>query len=339
MMNAPTIDRTYPAGGGFTGWGQQDGLDGVSLPGAPSASAGASGAGETPFWMQRWGGGAAPTYTPAGGGGVSWSTVSAPSPYAGSFNYAAERFNAPTGLTMENDPGYKARMRMGTEALENSAAARGTLLTGGTAKALAQYGQDYASNEFSNVFNRALQGYQANESNRYNAAALNQSGALQAHGIDAGNQMQAAMANAQGQMSAQQYNANAARENAQFGYNAQLGAYDRAYNAFRADQDAAFSRPYSLAQLGYNAASNAANQYGNYATNDAAQVGNYWTGGANAVAAGQVGAGNAWSSGLSNLGNLGMNAYYMNRFGPSRTTQGSSGYQSPSQGGWSLPRF
>lgn len=52
------------------------------------------------------------------------------------------------------DPGYQFRMDQGRQALERSAAAGGGLLSGGTGKALAQYGQDYASGEYSNAYNR-----------------------------------------------------------------------------------------------------------------------------------------------------------------------------------------
>ena len=45
---------------------------------------------------------------------------------------------------------------MGMEAIENSAAARGGILSGGTLKALERYGQDWGSNEFEKVFNRGL---------------------------------------------------------------------------------------------------------------------------------------------------------------------------------------
>jgi hypothetical protein len=52
------------------------------------------------------------------------------------------------------DPGYDFRMQEGQKALERSAAARGGLQSGGTMKALAKYGQDYASNEYGNAYNR-----------------------------------------------------------------------------------------------------------------------------------------------------------------------------------------
>ena len=75
-----------------------------------------------------------------------------------------ETFTAPTEVTEQNDPGFKFRLQEGQKALERSAAARGTLLTGGTAKAVQRYGQDYASNEYGNVYNRAIGEFQQ----RYN---------------------------------------------------------------------------------------------------------------------------------------------------------------------------
>jgi hypothetical protein len=54
----------------------------------------------------------------------------------------------------QKDPGYDFRMQEGQKALERSASARGGLLGGGTLKALTQYGQDYASNEYGNAYNR-----------------------------------------------------------------------------------------------------------------------------------------------------------------------------------------
>jgi len=82
-------------------------------------------------------------------------------------------FEAPTGITMQNDPGYQERLNIGGDILQRSAAARGGVLTGGTAKALDQFGQDYASNEYNNVYNRALTGFQTNY-NQYNNDQNNQ---------------------------------------------------------------------------------------------------------------------------------------------------------------------
>ena len=54
----------------------------------------------------------------------------------------------------QQDPGYGFRLGEGLKALERSAAARGGLLSGGTGKALQRYGQEAASQEYGNAFNR-----------------------------------------------------------------------------------------------------------------------------------------------------------------------------------------
>ncbi len=71
-------------------------------------------------------------------------------------NFTMKDFNA--------DPGYQFRMDQGSRALQASAAARGGLLSGGTLKALDRYGQDFASNEYSNAYNR----FNNNQTTRFN---------------------------------------------------------------------------------------------------------------------------------------------------------------------------
>lgn len=85
-----------------------------------------------------------------GGGGGGFGSSTAPAAFD------PGTFTAPTGLNYTNDPGYLERMRMGTDAIQNAAAAKGSLLSGGTLKALERYGQDYGSNEFDKVYGRAL---------------------------------------------------------------------------------------------------------------------------------------------------------------------------------------
>lgn len=89
-----------------------------------------------------------------------------PSPFGNSylqpFSNWNQTFQAPTALTEQNDPGYQARLALGQQAIQNSAAAKGGLLSGNTAQALDQFGQDYASNEYGNVYNRALNTYSTN---------------------------------------------------------------------------------------------------------------------------------------------------------------------------------
>lgn len=52
------------------------------------------------------------------------------------------------------DPGYQFRMDEGLKAIDRSAAARGGLNSGATMKALTRFGQDLASNEYTNAYNR-----------------------------------------------------------------------------------------------------------------------------------------------------------------------------------------
>jgi hypothetical protein len=112
-----------------------------------------------------------------------------------------EKFKAPTAATEQNDPGYQFRLQQGMKALQNSASARGDLLSGNTLAATTQYGQDYASGEYGNVYNRAMQEYQnrfnvysANQTNKFNRlAAL--SGVGQTTGQQLGQSGQAAANN------------------------------------------------------------------------------------------------------------------------------------------------
>lgn len=73
-----------------------------------------------------------------------------------------QTFNSPTAVTEQNDPGFQFREQQGTDVMQNSAAARGGLLSGGTAKALTDFAQNDASNEYANVYNRALNNYNTN---------------------------------------------------------------------------------------------------------------------------------------------------------------------------------
>jgi hypothetical protein len=52
------------------------------------------------------------------------------------------------------DPSYSFRFQEGLKALDRQAAARGGLISGGALKAAQRYGQDYASTEFGNAYNR-----------------------------------------------------------------------------------------------------------------------------------------------------------------------------------------
>ena len=83
--------------------------------------------------------------------------------------FGADKFKA--------DPGYAFRMAEGMKALERSAAARGGLLSGATLRGTQRFGQDLASQEYQNAFNR-FQAERAGTLNPYQAlAGTAQSGA------------------------------------------------------------------------------------------------------------------------------------------------------------------
>jgi hypothetical protein len=67
----------------------------------------------------------------------------------------------------KTDPGYGFRMKEGMQALDRSAAARGGLLSGATLKGAERYGQDLASLEYQNAYNR----YTGNQATQRNALA------------------------------------------------------------------------------------------------------------------------------------------------------------------------
>jgi hypothetical protein len=108
-----------------------------------------------------------------------------------------QQFTPPT-LSETNDPGYMARLNLAQQAIQNSAAARGGLLSGNTLNAENQFTQDYASNEYGNVYNRALGQYQQNynifENNQTNT--FNRLAALAGLGQTATSQLNSAGANA-----------------------------------------------------------------------------------------------------------------------------------------------
>lgn len=171
----------------------------------------------------------------------------------GGFPDWTQTFQAPTDVTEQNDPGYQFRLAEGQKALERSAAARGNLLTGGTAKAEQRYGQDYASNEYQNVYNRSLQQYQlgynqfeqnqANKFNRYAALAgvgQTAAGQLSQAGQSASNNVSNILLGSGAQIGSDIQNAAAARAS---GYNAYANAFGGVTNNL--------SQLYLLKQLGY----------------------------------------------------------------------------------------
>jgi len=70
-----------------------------------------------------------------------------------------DEFQPPDADAIFEDPGFMTRLREGQKALERSAAAKGTLLTGGTLKGLLNFNQEMASQEYGNVYGRRASEY------------------------------------------------------------------------------------------------------------------------------------------------------------------------------------
>jgi hypothetical protein len=89
-----------------------------------------------------------------------------------------------------NSADYKFRFNEGRSALENSAAAKGNLLSGNFARGVTEYGQGMASNEFKNYYDR-LFGQASLGANAASGAANNASAMSGQIGQSYGNQGQA----------------------------------------------------------------------------------------------------------------------------------------------------
>lgn len=126
--------------------------------------------------------------------GFTWSNYGAP-PSGFGEDYSAgsytpgefkEQFAAPTVEDMLKDPGYRARMEEMQRGTERSAAAKGSILSGGfVGRTLPRALGDLASNEYSNTFKRAFDTYQQRygqfsdaESRRANAFGMNEQAKL-----------------------------------------------------------------------------------------------------------------------------------------------------------------
>lgn len=194
-----------------------------------------------PDFSKRWAGpGPAPTSdkfpTYGGVSGVDGTTVQSlpgmgtatPVTYDHSALAAAQNTNnalngggypTESGFDMTVDPGYRFRFDEGMRALDRGAAARGGLLSGGYGRRAMRYGQGFASNEFSNIYNRIsnIAGLGQVGTQGSAGAALTTGQGMGASAADAG------LTSAYGQMAGGNVLANAANQLGQL-------PWDRAFN-------------------------------------------------------------------------------------------------------------
>ena len=136
-----------------------------ALAGSPGAftGAGATGVGSGPSGTTNLGSQVNPQLGAAG---------SLLAPYPGG------QFQAPTAQQALQAPGEQAQLQLGEQALDQSAAARGNLLTGGNEQAINSYAQNLASTNYQNTYNNAYNTYASNynqyqnqQANEYNRLA------------------------------------------------------------------------------------------------------------------------------------------------------------------------
>jgi hypothetical protein len=100
-------------------------------------------------------------------------------------DFQYEKFD-PNSVDMSKDPGVAFRISEAQKAMQNSAASKGTLFSGGFAKALNDRTQDYASQEYQNAFSRALGTNQANNQGGLGAYQANVGAHLGQGNLDLG---------------------------------------------------------------------------------------------------------------------------------------------------------
>jgi hypothetical protein len=128
----------------------------------------------------------------------------------------------------QQDPGYAFRMSEGMKALDRTAAARGGLLSGAALRGATRFGQDMASQEYTNAFNR----YQTNRANQ-----LNPLQSLMGAGQTAAGQVAGAGTNFANQAGQNYMNAGNARASGYVGSaNAWSNALGNAYNQYNQNQ-------------------------------------------------------------------------------------------------------
>mgnify|MGYP000373107889 CR=1 FL=1 len=92
---------------------------------------------------------------------------------AGPAYQAPEKFVAPTMEQAQADPGYQFALNQGMNALQNAQAAKGLARTGASLKALMDYGQQAATQQYDKVYDRAASQYGQNYQMGRDAWTLN----------------------------------------------------------------------------------------------------------------------------------------------------------------------
>lgn len=209
--------NTPPPPGGNNGGGNTGG----------NAGGGYGGPAPTPF---NW-----PTYTPPAY--TPQQPWDAPAGYVPTqFSYAD--FVLPTLDQAKNQPGYQFGLQQGQDALQNSAAARGTLRSGGSLKDLFNWTNAAGEQNYGNVVNQNLGAYNTNRANAYGNWAANETARAGAYGVNLGTMHDVYNSG----VNANQSNFNNATQNARDVFNPQFDiaklSFSDLYNRWKTAVDA-----------------------------------------------------------------------------------------------------
>ncbi len=178
---AGTMDLSYWQSRGYTadqlfdengqmrpGWRRT--ARGYEQTAVPSATTNPNPTTTYPSYPTTYGGGGGGSGFDGGGGGFDWPSYNAPGYLdPGEFDpgpaFTYKDFTAPTGQDMLQEPGFQFRMDQGRKALQASQFGKGAGLSGAAAKGIEEYGQNFASQEYGNVYNRAVNDYGINRNN------------------------------------------------------------------------------------------------------------------------------------------------------------------------------
>ena len=139
--------------------------------------------------------------TPTSIGGANYNLQTG---NGGSLEPWNNQFQAPTAQQAQQTPGYQFTLGQGEQAVQNSAAASGGLLTGGTLKGVTNYAEGLADTTYQQTYQNALSQYgqaynqfQNNQANTFNRQA-GVAGVGQTAATTLGSQGQAASSNVAG---------------------------------------------------------------------------------------------------------------------------------------------
>ncbi|MDQ3170238.1 MAG: hypothetical protein M3Q55_08890, partial [Acidobacteriota bacterium] len=89
--------------------------------------------------------------------------------------YTPPTFTAPTYDELAGDPGYQSRLNTGVQARDRMASAKGTILSGGYGKAITRYAQEFANDEYQNLYGRRMGEFQTQAGLGLGARQVNES--------------------------------------------------------------------------------------------------------------------------------------------------------------------